>query len=370
MSLTVAHLTSAHPRFDHRIFSKECLSLLRFGYRVKLIVADGLGNESRQGIEIFDVGVSSGRLSRILMATRRIFFKAQQLDCDLYHIHDPELIPVGFRLLRLGKKVIFDSHEDVPTQLRQKVYLNKTFMRGVSFLYSIFQKIVLRKFSFLIAATPRIKEKLAKISSKVEDVCNFPLKDELTPCSFRNERQKSACYVGGMCEIRGLKEMIESGNFLLPGVKIRFAGKFFDSNLEEEFLKNCSEKFEFLGFLDRDGVKDLFENSSAGLVVLHPVENYIEALPVKLFEYMAAGLPVIASDFPIWKDIVEGNQCGLCVDPLNPKEIAVAINTLMESPEMAREMGDNGRTAIEMRYNWQNEEEKLLSIYKNVLNGF
>jgi glycosyltransferase involved in cell wall biosynthesis len=120
------------------------------------------------------------------------------------------------------------------------------------------------------------------------------------------------------------------------------------------------------GPIPHEKVFDVLVRSHIGLAVLHPDPNYVDSLPTKLFEYMAAGLPVVASNFPLWKEIVEGNRCGITVDPLDPKAIAQAIEYLLTHPEEARRMGENGRRAVEEKYNWEREKEKFAQTLQGV----
>jgi glycosyltransferase involved in cell wall biosynthesis len=152
-------------------------------------------------------------------------------------------------------------------------------------------------------------------------------------------------------------------------IRLNLAGIFSEKAIEEEVKTyNGWQKLNELGFLGRDDIVELYKYSKAGLVTLHPIINYLDALPVKMFEYMAAGLPVISSDIKLWKDIVEGNSCGICVNPLEPKEIAQAIEYIISHPEVAEQMGQNGKRAVLEKYNWQVEEKKLFEVYAKVIN--
>jgi glycosyltransferase involved in cell wall biosynthesis len=368
MSLAIVHLTSAHPRFDTRIFYKMCRSLVSVGYNVSLVVADGLSDEVCESVVIYDVGASKGRLDRIKNAPKRVLKKALELQADVYHLHDPELIPVGLKLKRMGRRVVFDSHEDVPRQLLGKPYLNKPTLWTLSKAFGLFEAWAGRQFDGVIAATPFIREKFLKINPYTVDINNFPLIGELEAQIPWADKAREVCYVGGIGRIRGITEVVQAMEHVQTGVRLNLCGKFSEPDLERacKAMSGWSAVNEH-GYLDRAGVRHVLGNSLAGLVTLHPVINYLDALPVKMFEYMAAGIPVIASDFSLWREIILGNQCGLCVDPMNPVAIANAIDYLVQHPDEGRQMGENGRKAVMERYNWSVEEAKLLDFYKNIL---
>ncbi len=369
--MRVVHLTSAHPRYDTRIFLKMCRSLAAAGYDTFLVVADGLGDERREEVQILDAGKSRQRLSRMLAATRRVADRGLALDADLYHIHDPELLPVALRLKRQGKQVIFDAHEDLPRQILSKFYLHPVVRHPIAAVMAGFERFACRRLDAVVGATPIITEKFVAMGVPASNVNNYPILGELESETVAGPKEREVCYVGGIVSTRGIREIVQAVGLSHSDVRLTLAGTFVEPDVQNEVERMAGwPRVDALGFLSRDGVRDVLARSMAGLVTLHPTAAFLDSLPIKMFEYMSAGLPVIASNFPLWREIIEGNQCGICVDPMNPAAIAAAIDQLAGNPELAKQMGEKGRRAVYDRYNWGQEEKNLLRLYGSLLTPF
>lgn len=364
----VVHATSVHRRDDVRIYMKECLSLAKGGYQVYLVVADGEGDASHSGVTFLDVGKPVDRLNRIFKSAYRVFKKATKINADIYHFHDPELMFFALCMKLMGKKVIFDAHEDLPKQILSKPYLGKTSKIFFYVFATLIERLICWKFDAIVSATQCISKKFHRINNNVVVINNYPLLSEI---SENIEESKNAgigfFYCGAISRIRGAIEMADAvSNEERPHV-LSIAGTFNEKALYDEMkISHSWRNVNYYGQLPRSEVKAISRKSIAGLVLFYPSPNHVDSQPNKLFEYMASGLPVICSNFTMWKGVIEKYQCGICVDPTDIIKIRSAMDYMSNDLEEAKKMGANGLKAVKEIFNWTQEEKKLLELYRSI----
>lgn len=367
----VVHLTSVHTAFDVRVFHKECKSLARSRKRVVLIAPHGR-DEIVDSVEIKGIRISGGRFVRMTRSAWCLYREALRQTGDVYHFHDPELIPLGLFLVAHGKTVVYDIHEDAPADILHKDYIPPCLRWSVMWFVRKLENAACRRFSGLIAATPTIAERFCPINANTVVVHNFPVLDEIksNTTSAWHERPLAVAYIGSISERRGIRAMLQA-LALLPSsspAQMKLAGPFSPNRLRSELETLAGwDRVQYLGVLDRPAVANLLSRVRLGLLVLQPEPNFQNAMPIKLFEYMAAGIPVIASDFPLWRRIIGEAGCGLLVDPQDPRAIGRAIEYLLSHDAEAEAMGHRGRQAACALYNWNSEERVLLKFYSDLL---
>ena len=365
--MRVAHLTAVHPADDVRIFAKECRTLADAGYDVHL-VAPAPADAVIEGVRLHAVGgAGAGRLRRMTGTVLAVYRKARELDADVYHVHDPELTPVALLLRMRGRRVIYDSHEHLPQQVLTKPWIPAPLRRPLALIVDVAERTASRFMSAVVTAEPYVRRRFEGRAPAVVTVNNYPRIEEFPSVDGDWPRRETAvAYAGSITELRGAREMIEA--IANTDATLLLAGRFSPPGLEPELSKEPGwRQVEFVGQVTRAELAALLARARAGLVVLHRVPNYLEANPTKMFEYMSAGIPVIASDFPAWSSIVNRHGCGLCVDPSSPEAIAEAIEWILEHPDEAQRMGASGRRAVQELYNWDAERDTLLGLYEQLV---
>jgi glycosyltransferase involved in cell wall biosynthesis len=366
-AVRVCHLTTVHAWDDTRIYHKECRTLAQAGYRVALVAPAASPAPPEDAVELIPLRRRSRRLARATLGVWEGLRQAWRSRAAIIHYHDPELIPAGMLLRLLGRRVIYDVHEDYPRMLREKPYLGAFAKRVLGRAAAVLEKGAGWSASAVVAVTPVIQRRFPAAKSVL--VQNYALAGELNHPQARPyaERANEAIYVGSLGEARALREMLEAVT-LLPGglhARLRVVGGLRPGNVSPDLRQRLenSERVIMAGQQNRAQVARLLGGARIGILVYHPLPNYVAGQPTKLFEYMSAGLPVIGSDFPRWREIITGIGCGFVVDPLDPARLAEAMEYLFNHPAEAAAMGERGRQAVALRYSWEAQGAALTELY-------
>lgn len=357
--------SSVHPYDDARIFHKQAVSLSRAGYEVELHAVADFHEKVEQGVRIIGLIPRRGKLNRLRRGWE-CYKRAIRSQADIFHFHDPELLPWGALIRkRTGKPVIYDAHEDLPKQIHTKPYIPDYLKGIVSKTVRFVEKRLAVQLTGVITATDPIAEQFqAGKAARVQVIKNYPLSLPITehPLPERNQ----IVYVGGISYLRGYREMIQMMDYLPSELQaeLHLIGPLQHIAEADRDIERLQQKNVHIhGRIPFEAVRQWLLEAKVGMVCLHPVENYRESLPIKLFEYMSAGLPLVATDFPLWQKIVEDSNCGYVVDALNPQAMAEKVAHLLRDTATWQAQSTSGIEAFQTRYNWGVEEEKLLRFY-------
>lgn len=366
MRKKVCHITSVHNRYDTRIFYKECVSLAKNGYDVTLIVNDDKEDEYVENVKIVSTKFKpKNRFERIINSKNKIYKKATEVNADIYHFHDPELIPVGIKLKRKNKKVIFDAHEDTSLQIKDKQWIPKLLRNIIARLYSLYEINSAKKFDAIISVTPHIVEKFLKANKNTVMITNYPIIDIIQ--KVERNPSNTICFAGGISRQWNHDKILKAIEGI-EGITYLIAGNGTKEYLDSLRSLSAWNKVQYKGKVPHSEVKNIYAQSIAGMALNYSNQAKKEGTlgNTKLFEYMAAELPVICSNYKLWREIIEQYDCGICVDPNNIEEIKKAIKFILNNPEKAKVMGKNGRKAVMEKYNWGTQEKILLDLYEKL----
>ena len=364
-------MTSVHRRYDGRIFEKECKSLVRNGYDVYLIVNDALSDEINHGVKIISTNFKpKNRFDRFLHSNKHMLKQALKVDAEIFHFHDPELLPVGNKLKKRGKKVVFDSHENFPLQLQEKHYIPKLLRKIIAKCYTLYETYSVKRMDAVIfPCTYNSINPFENRASKTILLNNFPKLNEFYDQydEYVVKQENTVCHIGSLTHNRGITHIIEAvykarASLILGGA---FSPESYSDRMRSIPEFSC---VDYRGFISRDEVMKVYRQSKIGLCTILNVGQYNKSdnLATKVYEYMSMGMPVILSDSPYAREVMKTYKFGITVDPANIEEIVNTISYLLKHPNTAREMGKCGRLAIKEKFNWSIEEQKLIALYKSL----
>jgi len=364
--MNVCILSSVHEALDTRIFYKEAKTLVKAGYDVSLI-AQHDKEETIENIEIIALPKPKNRFERFFKTNYLLFKKAVKQRADVYHFHDPELMPIGLVLkLCTDAKLIYDAHEDTSRDILAKKWINSVVLRKfISIIFEKFEKISCLAFDKIITISAPIAQRFPNYKTLV--IQNLPilkLIKDAVPIKIKKTKP-IIIYSGGLNEVRGIKEIIQAVGLLRGEVKLWLLGDFKEKNFEEDCKKiNGWQYTEYFGYKNQNELYGFLKSADIGIINFLPRPHNVYALPNKPFEYMACFLPVIMSNFPYWQSIFK--DCVLYCAPNNPEDIAKKIKFLLDNPTETRKLKERGKNLILEKYNWENESKKLLYLYNDL----
>jgi glycosyltransferase involved in cell wall biosynthesis len=362
---TFCHFTTAHSELKSRSFHRICLPLARNGVRITYISpAQG---RSREGIEFISVPDRGSRLERSLF-NWTLVRELINANAQIYHFQDPELLPIGIALKLVFRKcVIYDAYEDFPSMARASNAIPFPFRSVSGRLVEITERMAALWLDGLLTADPFTMRRLSRIGKSRKLVfANFP-NLEFFPAPFPSSKKFDLVYRGGLSERTGTYDLLEAIRILKlwsRSCRLLLIG-YFDDQSAELLLRSriqdmgLDNEVEIRGRLNHEQMALTLSEARIGVCPLRDTAKFSLNLPVKVFEYWACGLPVIASDLPPIRPYFRPARAGLLFKPGDAAQLADSIEWLLARPSVAGMMGENGRAAVVERFNNQAEVRNL-----------
>jgi len=360
----ICHLTSVHPVRDPRILLKECSSL-SVKYEVHLVAVSEVpvtyGN-----VIIHTVPPAKNHIARWIFTVGQVYRKAKAVKAAVYHFHDPELIPAAFLLRVQGARVVYDVHEDNYTTILQRDYIPGFIKKPAAAILARAEQFM-STFYHVVLAERYYKRRFPH--GRI--IQNFPMQNII----IRGERtfpytKPAVLYTGSLTRDRGALEYLRLANSM-KHVQFHFIGRC-KSSLAEHMLCNARHNnihMEKTGeYVSFSAIQQCLHMNRwlAGMAIFPQTRHYEQKELTKFYEYMAAGLPVIYSRFPVWEQLIGGHSAGIAVDPGSVDSMVNAVQYLLENPGAAEGMGSHGKNAVIAHYTWEHEAEKLFSLYEGL----
>lgn len=364
-------MSSVHKWDDSRVYYKEAVSLSK-NYSVELHAIADFKCRRELNLNIYGLPKYNKRYKRILNWVR-LFIRAIKSDAQIFHFHDPELIPLALIIKKLKNvKMIYDVHEDYSQSILNKYWINKNIRSYISKKFNNFEKRCSKKFDLNINVIEHISDKFADSGAEVLIVKNYPLmNNKIRKHSLFKDKDVKIVYVGALSEERGICDVVDSLDFIENrNIQLIVAGKCANEDIKLKIKRKemKDERLKYLGELPSEKVKGVLDSCDIGLVCLQRLSQYENSLPVKMFEYMTSKIPIIATEMTYWVRNFSEFNCIHFITEVTSENIAEAIENLANNKEKSISMGENGYNAFVNYLNWGTEEKKLLSAYKHLFN--
>jgi len=363
--IKVCHVTSAHNRYDGRIFKKELTSLSKY-YDCYLVCCDGLADEVVNNVNIQSAAPKfKNRYERILKANKLLKKKCIEIDADIYHFHDADLLPLAKYFSENGKKVIFDYHECFADLFLERYWIPSILRKMLRSRYIKMEEKILPNLSGIIAADDFIRDYISRYNKNVVSIQNFPI---LIPMGKIPKKDNCLCFAGTIADFWNHDKVAEAISDM--DIEYIIAGRYSEKMYNNLSKSRGFDKLKLIGKIKYDEVISLYKKSKIGIALCsyRPNVNYKNGSlgTTKIFEYMMCGIPSVFTDFKVFTNINDKCQFGISVNPTNVEEIKEAIEYLLNHPKQAKKMGENGRKLVEEKYNWSVLEKRLLDFYSKL----
>ncbi|HYF79055.1 MAG TPA: glycosyltransferase family 4 protein [Symbiobacteriaceae bacterium] len=373
MQLRVCHISSAHPAFDVRVFYKEARYLAR-QYETYLVIPH-TQDEVVDGVSIQHVRHRRGMLGRIRNYPA-ILRRALATKADVYHFHDPDLLPVGVLLRWVTRKpVVYDVHEHFPDRLFHTLKRLSWWHRLVRGLATRAENTFARWVKNIVVVENAQFERFSHLNCTVVHARNYPsLADYPEPPVDMHLRPYDLIFHGTLSEAKGsllLVDIVAAVAKARPDVRALVVDRFFRESERAKFLERISltdteKNITLVPNIAASRLKEYISQARIGLSPLQRVSQYEKAIPTKFFEYMACGVTIVASDLPYSYEFVERPGCGVVVLSDTAQAYAEATCRLLDDLDMATRMGHRGRELFLSTYNWDHEFEALQTLYSQI----
>jgi glycosyltransferase involved in cell wall biosynthesis len=335
------------------------------------LVAPASGNEEHDGVRIVGVDRPENRWTRVWNTARKVVWRGRSIEADVYHLHDPELLPWSWVLLTGQAPIIYDMHEDFVAQLETKEWVPKPLRPLLSLMAEVGLRVFLRGQPVIFAEASYAEHyDWLRCTGTVQ---NMPLVSDLVEIDEPKYSKPTIGYIGGVradrgstVTLRALKILQDLG-YDLAWECVGPATADHERSLAELQDRLGIRNVRMYGYLPPEQGWRRMARCHIGIAMLDKTPNYVGSYPTKLFEYMGLGLPVVTSDIPIYRDVVENAECGFVADPKSPEDVAEAIAALVDNPSRARRMGKRGRLAVQESYNWEQEGRALVEFYDTII---